>query len=83
MSMPTQEEQRPSRFGGKGRPAAFLIAAIIGLGGLGVATGMALGSVGSMGAASPSPASADYDCPGRAGYGGPDRGPGPRQPGTP
>ncbi len=86
MSMPTQEEQRPSRFGGKGRPAAFLIAAIIGLGGLGVATGMALGSVGSvgsMGAASPSPASADYDCPGRAGYGGPDHGPGPRQPGTP
>jgi len=83
MSMPTQEEQRPSRFGGKGRPAAFLIAAIIGLGGLGVAAGMALGSVGSMGAASPSPASADYDCPGRAGYGGPDHGPGPRQPGTP
>ena len=78
--MPTQDEQRPSRGGGKGRPVAFLIAAIVGLGGLGVATGMALGSVG---AASPSPASTDYDCPGRAGYGGPDDGPGPRQPGTP
>ncbi len=80
MSIPTQADRRPSRFGGKGRPAAFLLAAIVGLGGLGVATGMALGSVG---AASPSPTSADYDCPGRAGYGGPDQRPGPRQPGTP
>jgi hypothetical protein len=81
MSVPTQEDQRPRRVGGKGRPIAFLIAAIVGLGGLGVAAGMALGAVG---AASPSPAVADYDCPGRAGgYGGPGYGPGPQQPGTP
>jgi hypothetical protein len=75
MSIPTQEEQRPRRFGGKGRPIGFLIAAIVGLGGLGVATGMALGAVGAGGPSlSPSPASADYDCPGRGGYGGPARG---------
>jgi hypothetical protein len=65
MDMSTQEEQRPAP-GGKGRPIAILIAAVIGLGGLGTAVGMALGSVG---AASPAPASADYDCPGRGGYG--------------
>ena len=71
MNNPTQEEQRSRRFAGKGRPIGFLIAAILGLGGLGVATGMALGSVGSGGPSlSPSPASADYDCPGRGGYGG-------------
>ena len=63
--MSTQDEQRPARVGGKGRPIAILIAAMVGLGGLGTAVGMALGSVG---AASPAPASADYDCPGRAGY---------------
>jgi hypothetical protein len=80
MSVPTQEEQRPRRVGGKGRPIAFLIAGIIGLGGLGLAAGMALGSVG---AASPSPASADYDCPGRAGYGGPGYGPRLQEPGMP
>ena len=80
MSISTQEEQRPPRVGGKGRPIAFLIAAIVGLGGLGVAAGMALGAVG---AASPSPASADYNCPGRAGNGGPGYGPGPQQPGMP
>jgi hypothetical protein len=70
MSAPTSEDQQPPRAGGKGRPIGFLIAAILGLGGLGVATGMALGSVGSAGSASPAPASADYDCPGRGGYGG-------------
>jgi hypothetical protein len=79
MSMPTQEEQRPPRAGGKGRPIAFLIAAIVGLGGLGVAAGMALGAVGSA-SPTPTPASADYDCPGRGGYGGPGYGPGPQQP---
>ena len=83
MSIPTQEEQRPPRVGGKGRPIAFLIAAIIGLGGLGLAAGMAFGAVGAAGASSQSPASADYDCPGRTGYGGPGYGPGPQQPGTP
>ena len=67
MSIPTQE-QRPPRAGGRGRAIGFLIAAILGLGGLGVATGMALGAVGDT---SPKPASADYDCPGRGGYGGP------------
>ena len=65
--MSTQDEQRPARVGGKGRPIAILIAAMIGLGGLGTAVGMALGSVGAA-AAAPAPASADYDCPGRAGY---------------
>ncbi len=70
MSAPTSEDQRPPRAGGRGRPIGFLIAAILGLGGLGVATGMALGSVGSAGSGSPAPASADYDCPGRGGYGG-------------
>lgn len=81
MSVPAQEEQRPRRLGGKGRPIAVLIAAIVGLGGLGVAAGMALGAVGS---ASPSTAVADYDCPGRGGgYGGSGYGPGPQQPGTP
>lgn len=81
MSIPTQEEQRPPeeqrqpRVGGKGRPVAFLIAAIVGLGGFGVAAGMALGAVGAA-SPSPSPASTDYDCPGRAGYGGLGYGPG-------
>ena len=75
MNIPTQAEQRPRRFAGKGRPIGFLIAAILGLGGLGVATGMALGSVGSgEPLLSPSPASSDYECPGRGGYGGLDRG---------
>lgn len=68
MSISTQEEQRPERRGGRGRPIAWLIAAIVGLGGFGVATGMALGAVGA-GSPSPSPASTDYDCP-RGGYGG-------------
>jgi hypothetical protein len=74
MSIPTEQDQQPPRTGGKGRPIAILIAAILGLGGLGAVTGMALGAVG---AASPSPASADYDCPGRGerGGGGPWRGP--------
>jgi hypothetical protein len=70
MSTPAPQDQRPPRAGGTGRPIRFLIAAILGLGGLGVATGMALGSVGSAGSGSPAPASADYDCPGRGGYGG-------------
>ena len=70
MSISTHGDQRPPRAGGRGRPIDFLIAAILGLGGLGVATGMALGSVGGAGGASPAPASADYDCPGRGGYGG-------------
>jgi hypothetical protein len=69
MTIPTQEEQRPPRAGGKGRPAAFLIAAILGLGGIGVVTGMALGAVGAS-SSTPTPASADYDCPGRGGYNG-------------
>ena len=73
MSIPAQEEQRPRRIAGKGRPIGFLIAAILGLGGLGVATGMALGSVGAA-SPTPSPASADYDCPGRGGHGGPGYG---------
>jgi hypothetical protein len=72
--MLTQEEQRPPRAGGRGRPIAFLIAGILALGGLGVLTGVALGSVGS---ASPAPASADYDCPGRGGFGGAGSGFGP------
>ena len=65
MSIPTDQDQQTPRAGGKGRPIAIVIAAILGLGGLGAVTGMALGAVG---AASPTPASADYDCPGRAGY---------------
>lgn len=69
MSIPTQEEQRPSRSGGKGRPIAWMIAALIGLGGFGLAAGMALGSVGAA-STSPAPASADYDCPRGGGYGG-------------
>ena len=74
MSIPTEQDQQPPRAGGKGRPIAILIAAILGLGGLGAVTGMALGAVG---AASPTPASADYDCPGfgERGGAGPWRGP--------
>ena len=80
MSISTQEEQRPARSGGKGRPIAIVIAAMIGLAGIGAAAGMALGAVG---ASAPSPASAGYDCPGGAGYGDPGYGPGPQRPGTP
>ena len=69
MDISTQEEQRPARVRGKGRPIAILIAALIGLGGFGAAVGMALGAVG---AAAPASASADYDCPGRAGHGSPE-----------
>ena len=75
MSISTQEEQQPERRVRRGRPIAWLVAAIIGLGGLGVATGMALGAVGGA-SPSPSPASADYNCPrgvhgGGMGYGSP------------
>ena len=87
MSVSTEEQERPARRGGKGRPIAWLIAAIVGLGGIGVATGMALGAVGGA-APSPSPASADHNCPfgardGHAGYGSPRYLPDQQQPGTP
>lgn len=67
MNISTQDEQRSPRAGARGRPLTFLIAAILGLGALGVLTGAALGSVGS---GSSAPASVGHDCPGRGGYGG-------------
>lgn len=66
MSVPTQDEKSGRRRDGKGRPIAILIAAIVGLGGLGLAAGAALGSVGG---GSPSTASTHHDCPYRAGHG--------------
>ena len=68
MSISTQEQRQPARRGWKGRPIAWLIATAVGLGGFGLAAGMALGTVGAT-SGSPSPASAGYDCP-RGAFGG-------------
>jgi hypothetical protein len=87
MSISTKEGQQPARRGGKARPIAWLIAATVGLGGLGVAAGMALGAVGAA-SPSPSPASTHHNCPrgaydGYAGYGSPKYLPDQQRPGTP
>jgi len=42
-----QPERGPRRFGGAKRPIVWLIAIVIGLGGLGAGAGMALGGIGA------------------------------------